>query len=61
MSSAEKCLHNGFVPFIIDEDKKLFYYRGLHEWSGEKNYLTGTCLAAQEQYKKYPDYYRIKY
>lgn len=57
----KECLRNGIVPFIIDDDMKLFYYRGLHEWSGEKGYLTDTCLAAQDKFKKYLDYFRIEY
>ena len=57
----KECLRNGIVPFIIDDDMKLFYYRGLHEWSGEKGYLTDTCLAAQDKFKKWLDYFRIGY
>jgi len=57
----KECLRCGIVPFIIDDDMKLFYYRGLHEWSGEKGYLTDTCLAAQDKFKKYLDYFRIGY
>ena len=57
----KECLRNGIVPFIIDDDMKLFYYRGLHEWSSEKGYLTDTCLAAQDKFKKYLDYFRIGY
>ena len=57
----KECLRNGIVPFIIDDDMKLFYYRGLHEWSSEKGYLTDTCLAAQDQFKKDLDYFRIAY
>ena len=57
----KECLRNGIVPFIIDDDMKLFYYRGLHEWSNEKGYLTDTCLAAQDKFKKHLDYFRIGY
>ena len=49
------------VPFIIEDDLKLFYYRGLKEWNREKDYLTDTCLAAQDKYKTYLDYFRIAY
>ena len=45
----------------LDEEKKLFYYRGLKEWEGERGYLRDTCLAAQHQFKKYLDYFRIPY
>lgn len=57
----KECLRNNIVPFIIDEELKIFYYRGLHEWKTEKGYLTDTCLAAQDQFKKYLDYFRIAY
>ena len=57
----KECLKNNIVPFIIDDDLKLFYYRGLHEWNKEKVYLTDTCLTAQDRFKKYLDYFRIPY
>lgn len=57
----KECLKNGIVPFIIDEDLKLFYYRGLHEWDTERGYLIDTCLSAQDKFKKYLDYFRIPY
>lgn len=57
----KECLRNGIVPFIIDDDMKMFYYRGLREWNNEKGYLTDTCLAAQEEFKKDLDYFRIAY
>ena len=57
----EECLKNNIVPFIIDEELKLFYYRGLKEWKNEKGYLTDTCLLAQDKYKKILDYFKIDY
>ena len=54
-------LRNGIVPFIIDEDLKLYYYRGLHEWTNERGYLTDTCLAAQDKFKAWLDYFRVPY
>lgn len=57
----KECLRNDLVPFIIDEDLKLYYYRGLHEWSVEQGYLLNTCLSAQDRFKKYMDYFRIPY
>ena len=47
--------------FIIEDNLKLFYYRGLKEWDNEKGYLTDTCLTAQDKYKEYLDYFRIAY
>jgi excisionase family DNA binding protein len=57
----KECLRNEIVPFIIDEDLKLFYYRGLKEWRSERGYLRDTCLAAQDKFKAYLDYFRIAY
>lgn len=57
----KECLRYNIVPFIIDDDLKLYYYRGLKEWLNEKGYLLDTCLAAQDKFKKYLDYFRIKY
>lgn len=57
----KECLKYGIVPFIIEDNLKMFYYRGLKEWGREKGYLTDTCLAAQDRYKAYLDYFRIKY
>lgn len=55
------CLKYNIVPFIIGEDLKLFYYRGLKEWANERGYLRDTCLAAQDQFKRDLDYFKIKY
>lgn len=57
----KECLRNNIVPFIIDEDLKMFYYRGLREWKKEKGYLLDTCLAAQDKFKQYLEYFRIPY
>ena len=57
----KECLRNNIVPFIIDEELKMFYYRGLSEWSRERGYLTDTCLTAQDKFKKYLDYFKISY
>lgn len=57
----KECLKYHIVPFIIEDDLKMFYYRGLKEWDNEKGYLTDTCLAAQDRFKAYLDYFRIRY
>lgn len=36
----KECLKYNIVPFVIDDDLKMFYYRGLKEWNREKGYLT---------------------
>ena len=55
----KECLANDIVPFIISDDMKAFYYRGLAEWDAEKSYLIDTCLAAQDRFKATLDYFRI--
>ena len=57
----KECLKYNIVPFIIEDNLKMFYYRGLKEWDNEKGYLTDTCLTAQDKYKAYLDYFRIGY
>jgi len=55
------CLKYNIVPFSIDEELKLFYYRGLREWTNERGYLRDTCLTAQDKFKRYLDYFKLKY
>ena len=57
----KECLKNNIVPFIIEDNLKLFYYRGLKEWNCEKGFLMDTCLTAQDRFKAYLDYFRINY
>ncbi len=57
----KECLANNIVPFIIDNDLKLFYYRGLQQWDFIKEYLMDTCLTAQDNYKMILDYFEIEY
>ena len=57
----KECLKYNIVPFIIEDDLKMFYYRGLKEWDREKGYLTDTCLTAQDKYKAYLKYFKIAY
>ena len=57
----KECLKYNIVPFIIEDNMKMFYYRGLKEWNNEKGYLADTCLTAQDKYKAYLDYFRIAY
>lgn len=47
----KECLKYNIIPFIIEDNLKMFYYRGLKEWNNEKGYLTDTCLTAQDRYK----------
>ena len=57
----KECLANGHVPFIITDDLKMFYYRGLQHWPHIKGYLMDTCLTAQDHYKELLNYFRIQY
>ena len=57
----KECLKYNIVPFIIEDNLKMFYYRGLKEWNNERGYLVDTCLAAQDRYKACLDYFRINY
>lgn len=56
-----ECLRRGIVPFIIGDDLKFYYYRGLKEWERDRAYLRDTCLTAQDAFKKMLDYFRILY
>lgn len=55
----KECLRLGIVPFIIDEDLKMFYYRGLKEWKSQPGYLMGTCEAGQDKFREYLEYFMI--
>lgn len=57
----KECLANNHVPFIITDELKLFYYRGLREWGHINGYLLDTCLTAQDHYKSLLDYFKIKF
>ena len=57
----KECLKFGIVPFIIDEDLKFYYYRGLKEWKNEKGFLRDTCLTGQDKFKAWLDYFKIFY
>ena len=47
----KECLKNNIVPFIIEDDYKGFYYRGLSEYLNEKGHLRDTCLSMQDKYE----------
>lgn len=54
-----QCLQSGIVPFIITEELRMFYYRGLQNWGRLNGYLHDTCLTAQDEYKKLMEYFKI--
>jgi len=55
----KECLKNNITPFIIDDEQKWFYYRGLKEWQSDKAFLLDTCLQAQDVFKEYLKYFEI--
>ena len=55
----KECLRLNITPFIIDEELKLFYYRGLKEWPRQTGYLEDTCRTAQDKFRQIMEYYRI--
>ena len=56
----KECLRHGIVPFLIEDDKKLYYYRGLTEWEHEKGWLTDTCLDGQDTFRRLMDMFEIQ-
>lgn len=56
-----QCLQAGIVPFIVTEDLRLFYYRGIQHWGDVNGYLRDTCLTAQDSFRTLLDYFKIKY
>ena len=57
----KECLKHNIVPFIITEELKMFYIRGIKEWKNERGYLRDTCLTGQDAMKVSLDYFGIKY
>ncbi len=57
----KECLRHNIIPFIIDDSKKNYYYRGLSEWQNEKGFLTDTCLDGQDTFKQLLDMLEIEY
>lgn len=54
-----ECLANGIIPFIIDDELKMFYYRGLRQWNVAHEYLFDTCLTAKDNFKAVMRYFKI--
>lgn len=57
----KECLKHNIVPFIITEELKMYYYKGIKEWKNERGYLRDTCLTGQNVMKVSLDYFGIKY
>ena len=57
----KECLRNDILPFIISDELKFFYYRGLREWNKDKDYLTDTCLAAQDHFREILNQFQVSY
>ncbi len=57
----KECLKHNIVPFIITEELKMYYYRGIKNWKDERGYLRDTCLTGQDEMKRTLDYFGVKY
>ena len=57
----KECLRHNIVPFIITEELKMYYYRGIKNWKDERGFLRDTCLTGQDAMKATLDYFGIKY
>ena len=57
----KECLKHNIVPFIITEELKMYYYRGIKNWKKERGYLRDTCLTGQDAMKTTLDYFGIRY
>ena len=57
----KECLHHNIIPFIIEDSKKHFYYRGLSEWRNEKGWLTDTCMDGQDTFIRLLDMLDIQH
>ncbi|MBP5209218.1 MAG: Fic family protein [Clostridia bacterium] len=60
LAALKECLRFNIVPFLTEDSKKLFYYRGLSEWGNEKGWLTGICLDGQDTFRKLLAMFEIK-
>ena len=54
-----ECLRNNIVPFIITEELKMYYYRGLEKWNEERGWLMDTCLTVQDDLRRSLEHFRI--
>lgn len=57
----KECLRHNIIPFIIEDSKKLYYYRGLSMWHQERGWLMDTCLDGQDTFKHLLDLLDIAY
>ena len=57
----KECLRHNVIPFIIEDTKKNYYYRGLSEWRNEKGWLTDTCMDGQDTFVRLMDMLEIRY
>jgi len=57
----KECLRHNIIPFIIEDSKKHFYYRGLSEWRNEKGWLTDTCKDGQDTFIRLLDMLDVQY
>lgn len=53
----KECLKNDILPFIIEDESRQFYYRGLKQYQTQKGFLLDTCLLSQDNYKNIVEYF----
>lgn len=47
----KECLRNDIVPFVITDDLRTYYLRGLKNYAHERGWLRDTCQTAQDRFK----------
>lgn len=52
-----ECLRHSIMPFVIDNEHKMFYYRGLSEFKHTPGFLIGTMQSAQDVYEAWIKYF----
>lgn len=55
-----QCLQNDVTPFIVTEDLRLYYYRGLQSWGQVNGFLRDTILTAQDMFEDVMQYFGIR-
>ena len=55
----KECLRFSIVPFLIEDRKKAFYYRGLSRWEEDPYWLLDTCRDGQDTFSALLDRFGI--
>ena len=57
----KECLRHNVIPFLIEDAKKNYYYRGLAEWKDEKGWLMDTCRDGQDTFIRLLEMLEVEY